>query len=156
MAASPDAPGPAEIPVLPEGLQGQAEVTVTQAHTARHFSSGAVDAFATPALLALMEHAAVLAVTPHLPPGLTTVGVGVQMRHLAATPVGLRVRARARLTRQEGRRLWFEVEAFDPVEKVGEAVHERFIVEEDRFYRRLQAKGDSLGAVGPAGGSGGR
>lgn len=156
MAASPDAPGPAGVPVLSEGLQGEAEVTVSQAHTARHFSSGAVDAFGTPALLALMEHAAVRAVAPHLPSGLTTVGVGVQMRHLAATPVGLRVRARARLTRQEGRRLWFEVEAFDPVEKVGEAVHERFIVEEDRFYRRLEAKRKSSGASGPPGGPGGR
>ena len=97
--------------------------------------------FGTPALVALMERAAVDAVTPHLPPGKTSVGGRIDVRHLAATPVGMRVRARAELVEIEGRRLVFSVEAWDEVEQVGEATHERFVVDEERFAAKADAKG---------------
>lgn len=127
------------------GLDGEARVKVTPGKTAAAFTSGAVEAFATPALLALMEHAAFEATRAHLPPGLTTVGSAVQMRHLAPAPVGAEVMARARLVQVDGRKLTFDVEAFDGVEKVGEATHERFIVDEARFQARLDEKRKKLG-----------
>lgn len=130
---------------LEPGLTGEARVRVTEQHTAAHVSSGAVQAFATPALLALMEDAAFRATEALLPAGLTTVGSAVQLRHLAPTPVGAEVVARARLVEVDGRRLVFSIEAFDGVEKVGEATHERYVVDERRFDERLEAKRRKLG-----------
>ena len=130
---------------LGPGLIGEARVTVTEQHTAARFSSGAVPAFATPALLALMEHAAFTATQAVLPAGLTTVGSAVQLRHVAPTPVGAEVVAKARLVEVDGRRLVFFIEAFDGVEKVGEATHERYVVDERRFHDKLEDKRRKLG-----------
>jgi fluoroacetyl-CoA thioesterase len=99
-----------------------------------------VPVFSTPALVGLMESAAVKALTGHLPAGQTTVGGHIDVRHLAATPVGMRVRARAELTAVEGRKLVFKIQAWDEVELIGEADHERFVVELARFLGRVQAK----------------
>jgi predicted thioesterase len=126
---------------LRTGLRGEAEDTVSVASTAARLGSGTVAVFGTPALVALMERAAVDAVTPHLPAGKTSVGGHVDVRHLAATPVGMRVRARAELVGIQGRRLTFRIEAWDEVEKVGEATHERFVVDEERFAAKADAKG---------------
>ena len=125
---------------LAPGLTAELTHIVTDADTASQWGSGLVPVFSTPALVGLMESAAVAALTGHLPPGQTTVGGRIDVRHLAATPVGMTVRARAELTSLEGRKLFFKIQAWDEVEQVGEASHERFIVDEARFVGRVQAK----------------
>jgi len=125
---------------LQPGLTGEASIRVREEHTAAALGSGNVDVFSTPALIALLEAAAIDALDGHLPEGMTSVGTRLDVRHLAATPVGLTVRARATLTEVDGRRLVFEVEAHDPVERVGTGVHERFIVDQARFEQRVNEK----------------
>jgi fluoroacetyl-CoA thioesterase len=122
------------------GLVGQTELLVGEENTARHLGSGNVAVLATPEMVRLMEKAAVAAVDHLLPDGYRTVGVAVNVRHLAATPVGMRVRAQAELVTVEGRKLTFRVEAFDEVEKIGEGEHRRVIVELERFRERVEAK----------------
>lgn len=123
------------------GLIGESETTVTDANTAEAVGSGGVAVFSTPMMIALMEMAALNATAPHLAPGETTVGVGVNIKHMAATPRGMKVRAVARLEQVEGRKLVFTVEAFDAVEKIGEGTHERAIVGLERFIARVEQKG---------------
>ena len=102
--------------------------------------SGNLDVFATPAMVAMMESAAIQALAGHLPPEQTSVGVRVDIRHLAATPPGVEVRARAELVELEGRRLMFRVEAFDNHERIGEGSHERAVVDPQRLLGRANAK----------------
>jgi len=125
---------------LAPGLSAELEHTVTDADTASKWGSGLVPVFSTPALVGLMESAAVTALTGHLSPGQTTVGGRIDVRHLAATPVGMQVRARAELTSVEGRKLVFKVQAWDEVELIGQAEHERYVVDEARFLGRIQSK----------------
>ncbi len=119
---------------------GESERVVTEDWSASYMGSGPVPVLATPALVALMEQAAVRALEGRLPAGQTSVGVRIDVRHLAATPLGMRVRARAALVAAEGRRLTFQIEAWDEVEKVGEAVHERVVVDVERFMERVRGK----------------
>lgn len=125
------------------GLIGEATTVVTETDTAGHWGSGLVPVFGTPALVGLMEGAAVQALAGHLPPGRTSVGGRIDVHHLAPTPVGMRVRARAELLEMEGRRLVFHIEAWDEVEQIGRAAHERFIVDEERFVAQAKAKIES-------------
>jgi fluoroacetyl-CoA thioesterase len=125
---------------LTPGLTAELSHTVTDADTASQWGSGLVPVFSTPALVGLMESAAVAALEGHLSPGQTTVGGHIDVHHLAATPVGMQVRARAELNAVEGRKLFFKIQAWDEVELIGEAGHERFIVDETRFLGRVQAK----------------
>lgn len=125
---------------LTPGLTGTVEAIVTEADTAARLGSGVVPVLGTPALVGLMEGAAVQSLAGHLPPGRTSVGGRIDVRHLAPTPVGMRVRARAELSKVEGRRLVFHVEAWDEIERIGEATHERFIVDVERFVASAQAK----------------
>lgn len=125
---------------LKVGLVGESTTVVDRSNLASAFGSGHVDVFATPAMIALMENAAINAVDSALPSGFASVGTSVEVRHLAATPPGLEVRARAELTEVDGRRLAFRVEAFDSVEKIGEGRHERFVVELSRLVGRAEAK----------------
>ena len=125
---------------LIQGLTGEASVTVDQSNTAAALGSGLVPVFGTPALVALLELAAVHAVADALPPGSTSVGTHLDVRHLAATPVGMAVRAQATLTGVEGRRLVFAVEAYDEVEKVGEGTHTRVVVDAERFVQKTETK----------------
>jgi predicted thioesterase len=125
---------------LVPGLTAELEMTVTAADIASRWGSGLAPVFSTPALVGLMESAAVQALSGHLSPGQTTVGGHIDVRHLAATPVGMKVRARAELTAVEGRKLVFKIQAWDEVELIGEATHERFVVDEARFLGRIQAK----------------
>jgi predicted thioesterase len=132
---------------LTPGLVGEATVRVTEALTAARYASGLVEAYATPAMVGLMENAAVEATRTHLAPGETTVGTELTIRHLAATPVGMSVRARAELVGVNGRKLDFRVEVWDEVEKIGEGTHVRMVVNEGRFGDRLRQK---LSAAGPS------
>lgn len=125
---------------FPTGLSGEATVRVVSELTARHLGSGAVSVFATPEMVRLMERAAVNALASHLEPGQQSVGAMVNVRHLAPTPVGATVTARAELTAADGRRLTFHVTANDGVEKIGEGTHERVIIDLARFQARAEAK----------------
>ncbi len=122
------------------GLRAETEITVSEADTAARWGSGLVPVYSIPALVGQMENTAVVALTGHLPAGQTTVGGRIDIRHLAPTPVGMKVRAVAELIEIRGRKLVFKIEAWDEAEKVGEAAHERFIIEEAQFMARVRAK----------------
>ena len=113
---------------------------VSEDNTAVKYGSGSVDVFGTPALIALMEEAAINAVDSKLPQGHATVGTEIDIRHISATPVGMNVTARAELRKIEGRKLVFRVESFDELEKIGEGSHNRFIIELDRFREKAGSK----------------
>ena len=121
------------------GVRGAAAVKVGAENTALALGSGDVPVFATPALVALMEKAAVAAVAGVLGPGETTVGTWLEIAHLAATPVGAVVRAEAELVAVEGRKLTFTVVAHDGLQKIGEGRHQRVRVARDRFLSKLGA-----------------
>jgi predicted thioesterase len=125
---------------LRPGLVGEARTMVDRGNLASSYAADAVDLYATPAMIGLMESAAINAVDPLLPSGSVSVGTRLDVKHLAATPPGLEVRARAELLEVDGRRLVFRVEAFDPAEKIGEGTHERSVVERDRLVARATAK----------------
>lgn len=122
---------------LKEGLDYTSEVVVSDANSARHWGSGALDVFATPAMVALMENAAMNAVAPALAEGSDTVGTAVNVTHNRATGIGDTVRATATLKEIEGRKLVFEVLAFDSKGEIGTGTHTRFVVDRDRFLNRL-------------------
>lgn len=125
---------------LQVGATGEKKEVVTENNTAIKYGSGDVPVYATPALVGLMEGASINAVDRFLPEGFCTVGISIAIDHTAATPVGLTVTARAELIKVEGRKLTIKVEAFDDREPVGKGVHERFIVQVDKFMSRNLAK----------------
>ncbi len=122
------------------GATGAQSLTVAAEHTAAHWGSGSLYVLSTPHMVALMEGAAVSAVDSLLPDGYRTVGTHLDVRHLAATPMGQQVTARAELIEIDGRRLVFRVEAADRAGTIGEGTHERFIVEVERFLARAEAR----------------
>lgn len=122
------------------GLTARIERVVTENDTAASFGSGEVKVFATPMMIGLMENAALRAVDLHLPEGYATVGTRIEVNHLAATPVGMKVYAVAQLTGIEGKKLLFTVEAYDEKEKIGEGSHERYIINVERFIERTNSK----------------
>lgn len=124
------------------GLAAEQVTTVTAALAAAHLGSGGVGVYATPAMVALMEAAAVAALDPLLPPGQVSVGTAVEVRHLAATPLGEQVRARAEVVAVEGRQVIFRVQAWDEHELIGEGTHTRFMVDAARFEQRVRQKAD--------------
>ena len=122
------------------GARGRAECVVTGENTAAAVGSGLLPVFATPAMLALMENAAVQAVQVGLGEGEGTVGTRLEVSHDAATPVGMKVWAEAELTAVEGRKLTYTVAAFDEAGPIGRGEHQRFIIQADRFLAKAQAK----------------
>lgn len=122
------------------GLVGRTQKRVTQDDTAQRWGSGLVPVLGTPSLVGLMENAAVEALKGHLPSDRTSVGGRIDVRHLAPTPVGMDVRARAELQGVDGSRLVFHIEAWDEEERIGEATHERFLIDPERFVSRAEAK----------------
>jgi predicted thioesterase len=123
------------------GDKGQATLTVTADRTAAAMGVRGVDVFATPFMIGLMEDAAATVVALHLPPGGGSVGTMVDVKHLAATPVGMTVRAEATLLETDGKRFLFSVEAWDDTEKIGEGRHERFAVPDlEKFLARVMKK----------------
>jgi predicted thioesterase len=125
---------------LTPGLVGETEIVVGTRDTAPHVGSGKIKVLATPVMVGLMEEAALNAVEGFLPAGHQTVGTRLDITHVAATPVGLRVVARAELTRVDGRRLTFRIWADDERDRIGEGTHERIIVNVERFDARAQEK----------------
>lgn len=126
---------------LTPGLRAEFELTVTDADTAAQWGSGLIPVYSTPALVGAMEKTAVLALDGHLPTGQTSVGGRIEVRHLAPTPVGMKVRVAAELIEVEGRKLVFKIKAWDEVEKIGEASHDRFMIDEAKFMAKVQSKG---------------
>jgi fluoroacetyl-CoA thioesterase len=125
---------------FPIGLTGEVSIAVTPEVTAKHMGSGAVQVFATPEMVRLMEKAAVAALREHLGPGQQSVGTLVNVRHLASTPLGATVTARAELVAVDGRRLTFHVSASDGLDTIGEGTHERTLIDMARFEARAEAK----------------
>jgi fluoroacetyl-CoA thioesterase len=127
---------------LQPGLINESTLVVQAQHTASHLGSGSpgVDVLATPVMIGLMEDAARHLVDSRLEPGHMTVGVNLNITHLAATPIGMQVTARAELTAIEGRRLTFKVEAYDEREKIGEGTHSRTIITLERFMAKAKEK----------------
>jgi fluoroacetyl-CoA thioesterase len=125
---------------LPLGRLGRADMIVAEAHTAPRVGSGRVPVLATPVMINLMEAAALDAVEALLPQGYQSLGIKLDVSHHAATPVGMRISAIARLVAVEGRRLRFEVEARDEKEVIGGGTHERVVVNVERFDERVQKK----------------
>jgi len=122
------------------GVSAEIFHIVKENDTAAKIGSGLVSAYSTPSMIALMEMASVAAIQPHLSKGHTSVGVEVDIKHIAATPVGIRVRAQASLTEIDGTRLTFRVEAWDAKEKIGEGRHVRAVIDTLRFEQRLRRK----------------
>ena len=122
------------------GLKGLAETLVTEENTAAAMGSGLLPVYATPAMLALMEKAAAGSVQPYLPEGQGTVGTRLEVSHLAATPIGLSVRAESELIAIDRRKLRFSVRAWAGDELIGEGEHERFIIDNTRFLEKALAK----------------
>jgi fluoroacetyl-CoA thioesterase len=123
------------------GLTAEIEEVVTDRLTADALGNKGVKVYATPFVVSLMESASQAAILPHLPAGAGSVGTTVEMKHLAATPVGMKVRARAALVETDGKRCLFQVTVFDEVEKIAEGRHERFIVPNmEKFLARAMGK----------------
>ena len=126
--------------ILKPGLKATTTDTVTDGNIARAWGSGGLAVYATPAMIALVETAAYSAVQSLLPPGWSTVGTEINIKHISATPAGMKVYARAELLSIDGNALGFKVEAFDEAGKIGEGAHSRFIVENERFLVRTERK----------------
>jgi len=126
--------------ILKIGMKGERSVIVMEQNTAKSFGSGRLEVFSTPFMIALMEGACVEAVDQTLPNGFSTVGTVVEIKHLAGTPLGMTVRAFGELIEFNGRELCFKVEAFDDAGKIGEGTHKRFIIENEKFLKKIQAR----------------
>lgn len=126
--------------MLESGIKGSASVLVTAENTAAALGSGELNVFATPALAALVEKACWQSVAPALDAGCGTVGSALTLAHTAPTPVGMTVRCDCTLTAVEGRKLTFTATLYDDAGTVGHADHERFIVQNDRFQQKADAK----------------
>ncbi|HIX18712.1 MAG TPA: thioesterase family protein [Candidatus Gemmiger faecavium] len=126
--------------MLKIGITGEARCLVTPETTAANLGSGALEVFATPAMIALIEKAAWQSVQPMLEEGCGTVGTALRVRHLSATAVGMEVVAKTELREIDGRRLVFKVEVRDAKGIVGDGEHERFIVKNDSFLKKAKRK----------------
>lgn len=122
------------------GLNGSVELTVGEEHTAPSVGSGAIHVLGTPVMINLMEAAALAAAEKMLPDGHQSLGIHLDVSHVAATPVGMRVRATAEVTAVEGNRIRFRVEAHDEADLIGEGSHERVVVNVERFDKRVRKK----------------
>ncbi len=122
------------------GLTFEKTITVAESHVARHLAGEGIRVFSTPEMVRLMEECALEGVLALLQPEQNTVGIRVEMRHLAATPLGMKVTARCTLVEIDRRRLVFQTEVHDEVEKIGEGLNERFIVDKEKHEQRIQEK----------------
>lgn len=126
--------------MLAVGIEGFEEVVVTKEHTAIVRKSGTLQVFATPAMVELIEETAWKSVAEELEEGCASVGTNLNIKHLSATPVGMRVSCKTTLIEIDGRKLVFTVEVADEAGVVGEGIHERFIIRADKFQKKADAK----------------
>ena len=126
--------------MLEIGIKGSGEAMVTEALTAKAMGSGELPVYATPAMAALIEETAWKSVAPALEPGQGTVGTKLDISHLAATPLGRKVRCETELIEIDRRRLVFSAAVYDEAGKIGEGTHERFIVDNERFLAKADGR----------------
>ena len=126
--------------MLRQGLLGKEQTIVSHSNCALKVGSGALEVFATPSMIALMEGAAANSVKNHLEPGKTTVGVSIDVKHLSATPLGMMVSCESELVEVDGKRLVFKITAFDKKGVIGTATHERMVVDAKRFMEKAASK----------------
>lgn len=129
-----------DLPALKPGLAGRAGLLVGEEHTAPRIGSGKVHVLATPVMINLIEAAALEAIERLLPEGCQSLGTHLDVRHIAATPVGMRVSASAEVVRVEGRLVTFRVEARDEKELIGDGTHQRVVVNVEKFDARVRRK----------------
>ena len=129
-----------ELALVRPGLTGNAELVVGAEHTAPRIGSGKVHVLATPVMINLIEAAALAAVEHLLPEGYQSLGTHLDVRHIAATPVGMRVRATAKVTAVDGRTISFKVNVNDEIDLIGDGTHERMVVNVAKFDQRVQKK----------------
>jgi len=122
------------------GIKHMEKMTVTSDDTARAAGSGTLEVFSTPSMIALIEKCCYKAAEPYLEEGTSTVGTKLEIEHVSATPVGMTVEAECELTKVDGRRLIFRVEAKDDAGLIGRGTHERFIIKCDRFVEKTYSK----------------
>ena len=126
---------------IPVGAKGSFTLVVAPEHLANRFKDAMLPpVLATPIMVLVMENAALNAVRAYLEPGESALGTVVDIRHLAATPVGQHVTAEAEVTEVDGRRIVFAVTARDEIEEIGKGIHERMVVDLRRLTQRLDAK----------------
>ena len=123
-----------------KGLRAEQTFIVEEQYTAGHVGSGSLRVLATPGMIGFIERVARDLMEANLPEGLSSVGVRVDVRHLAATPVGGQVRVACEVVETDGRRVDFAVVAWDEFEKVGEGLHQRYVIDVERFLKRLETK----------------
>ena len=128
--------------MLNVGIKGIQSVEVTAENTAASVGSGMLPVFATPAMAALMEKTAALSVQSELGEGEGTVGISLNIRHLAATPVGLTVTCQSELIEIDRKRLVFSLTVSDGKDVIGDGTHERFIINNEKFMAKASAKKD--------------
>lgn len=122
------------------GMKGQANNLVEREDTAYEVGSGSLLVYATPCMVALMEGAACDAIAEAIPDGKTSVGTALDITHISATPVGMEVRAEAEVTAVEGSMITFQVTAYDETGKIGEGVHKRAVINQQKFLEKTYAK----------------
>jgi fluoroacetyl-CoA thioesterase len=125
---------------LAVGMTHEMRMKTGAEHSAQKFFPKVPNVFGTPFLGGLFEGVSAELMAPHLGAGETSVGISMNLQHTAPTPLGMEVRAVTEVTQVEGRKITFKLEAFDETEKIGEAVHERFIINEEKFNQRVEAK----------------
>ena len=125
---------------LRPGLKGSADIVVGEEHTAPSIGSGKVRVLATPVMINLIEAASLAAIEHLLPAGYQSLGTHLDVRHIAATPVGMKVKATAEVTKVDGRTVSFKVEARDQIDLIGDGTHERVVVNVAKFDQRVQRK----------------
>ena len=126
--------------MLTVGISNEITKTVTKDTTAAALGSGLLEVYATPAMVALMEETCMRSVQEELEEGCGTVGTGLTIHHISATPVGMKVRCASKLVEVDGRKLVFDVQAFDEAGLIGQGTHERFIIENEKFFQKACKK----------------
>ena len=122
------------------GMTHEKVLKTGKEHSAQNFFPHLPDVFGTPYLVGLFEGVSAELMAPNLGPGEQSVGIAMNLKHTAPTPLGMEVRAKTEVTAVDGRKLTFRVEAFDEKEKIGEAVHERFIINAEKFNQKVESK----------------
>lgn len=126
--------------MLEAGIKNSKTIVVSEEQSAKQVGSGLLNVFATPSMIALMEATSYESVIPFLEEGSGTVGTSISIKHVAATPIGMKVRCDSELLKVDGRILTFSVKAYDEAGLIGEGEHERCIIYNDRFQQKADAK----------------
>ena len=126
------------------GLENEIEIIVDKKDTAKSYGSGELEVLATPKMISLMEEASYKCVSPYLDEGISSVGTLVNVKHLSATPVGMKVRVKSQVIEIEDRKITFKVEAYDEKGIIGEGEHERYLVKSEKFLSKTYAKKENI------------